>query len=87
MGIETLTIVDIEIEKYSFYCHKSPIFLEDVDNEKVLVSSKIPSGEKSYKYFLGYFYDYKVKPLDIILAKSSAYVKRYDEQTKLMFFF
>ena len=33
-----LTFGDIGIEKNKLYCHKSPIFLKDVDIEKVLVS-------------------------------------------------
>ena len=49
MGKEILTFGDIEIEKNEFYCHESPIFLKDVDIEKVLVSSKISSVEKNYK--------------------------------------
>ena len=52
---------DIEIEKNKFYFHKTPIFLKDVDIVKVLVSNKISSGEKNYKYFFGYLYnDHKV---------------------------
>ena len=39
-----------------------------------------------YKYFIGYFCnDGKVKPLHIILPKTSAYVKSYDWCT-LMYF-
>ena len=39
------------------------------------------------KYFIGYLYnDNKVKPLHIMLPKTSAYVKRYDGQTKWMYF-
>ena len=50
----------------------------DVDIEKVLVSSKISFGGKSYKYFIGYFYNgNKVRPLKITLPKTSAYVKRW----------
>ena len=37
---------------------------------------KISSGEKNYKYFIGYFYnDHKVKQLQIMLQKASTYVK------------
>ena len=51
------------------------------------MSSKISSGEKNYKYFIGYFYnDQKFKPLHIMLPKTSAYVKIYDGQTKWMYF-
>ena len=74
MGKEILTLGDIEIEKNKF---------RDADIEKVLVSSNIYSGEKDCKYFVGYLYnDNKVKPLHIMLTKTSAYVKDYDRQTK-----
>ena len=59
----------------------------DVDIVKVLVSNKIYFGEKHYKYFIGYLYnDHKVKPLHIMLPKTSAYVKSYYGQTKWMYF-
>ena len=84
---EILTFGDIEIEKNKFQCHKSPIFLEDVDIEKLLVSYKISSDEKSYKYFTGYLYnDYKIKPLHIMPSETRAYVRSYDGQSKWMHF-
>ena len=62
-------------------------FLEDLDIEKILVSSKISSGEKSYKYFTGYLYHYyKIKPLHVMIPKTSAYVKSYNGQTKWIYF-
>ena len=46
------------------------LFLEDVDNEKVLISNNICSPGKNYKYCIGYLYnDYEVKPLHIKLPK------------------
>ena len=55
---------------------------------KVLVSNMIYFGEKNCKYFIGYLYnDHKVKPLNIMLLKTSIYVKSYDGQTKWMCFF
>ena len=50
-------IGDIKIEKNEFYRHKSPIFLRDVDIEKVLISNKIFFSEKDYRYFIGYLYN------------------------------
>ena len=77
---------NIEIEKNKFYHHKTPSFLGDVDVEKVSVSNKISFGDKNYKYFIGYLYnDNKVKPLNIMLPKTNAYVKSYDGQTKWMY--
>ena len=50
--------------KTKFYGHKY------IDIEKVLVSDEISSGEKYYKYFIGYSYnDHKVKSLNIMLPK------------------
>ena len=87
MGIGILTFGDIEIEKNKFYRNRIPIPLKDIDIEKVLVSKKISFGEKNYKYFIGYLYnDDKVQPLNIMLPKTSAYVKSYDGQTKWMYF-
>ena len=58
----------------------------DVDIEKVLVSKKIYFGEQNYKYFIGYLYNgNKVNPLNIMLPKTSVYVKSYDGQTKWMY--
>ena len=87
MGKEILIFHDIEMEKNKFYLHKSPTFVEDVDTEKVLVSKKISSGEKNYKYFIGHLYnDYKLKTIHVILPKISAYVKSYNGRTKWMYF-
>ena len=47
MGKEFLTFGNIEFEKKNFYHHKSPIFLKDVDIEKVLVTEKISFGKKT----------------------------------------
>ena len=75
---------DTEIEKNR---SSTPIFLKDVDIEKVLVSNKISFDEKNYKYFIDYLYnDHKFKSLHIMLPETSAYVKIYDGQTKWMYF-
>ena len=60
---------------------------EKVDIEKVLVFNKISSGEKNYKYFTGYLHnDKEVRPLHIMLPKTSPYEKSYDGDTKWMYF-
>ena len=76
MGKNILTFWDIEIEKNKFYRNNIPVHLRDVDTEKVLVSNKISFGVKNYKLRK------KVNPLNIMLSKTSAYVKSYDGQTK-----
>ena len=52
-----------------------------------IISNKISSGKKNYKYFIGYIDDdYKIKPFSIVLSKMSAYKKRYDGETKWKYF-
>ena len=59
---------NIEIEKNKFYRYKSPIFLKDVHNKKVLVSKNISFGGKSYKYLIDDLHnDHKAKPIHIML--------------------
>ena len=84
---EFITFSNIKFEEHKFHCYKSPIFKEVVDIDNVLVSKKVSSGEKNYKYFIGYLYDdYKIKPLHIMLPKTSLNVKLYHGQTKCMYF-
>ena len=46
-------------------------------------SSMVSSDETNYKHFVGYKFDYyKVKSLQIMLLKTSAYVKDYDGEAK-----
>ena len=60
--------------------------ITDGDIEKALVSKRIFSSEKIYKYFTDYsFDDYKVKPLHIMLPKTSPYAKLYHGQTKWIY--
>ena len=76
-----------KLKNNEFSCHKSPTPLRVVDIVKVLVSHKTSSGVKNYKYFIGYLHnDDKVNSLHVMLPKTSARVKRYDGQTKWMYF-
>ena len=64
-----------------FYSHKSPIFLKDLDIEKLLVSSKISCGKKNYKHFTVTCIMI-IKLIHIMLPKISSYVKSYDTHNK-----
>ena len=83
MGKDILTFDNTEFEKNKVYLHNTPILLEDVDIEKVLVSNKISLDETNYKYL---YNNDEVKSLHIIPPKTSAYVKIYNGQTKWMYF-
>ena len=55
MGREILTLEDIELKKNKSHRNRTPIFLEDVDIEKVLVSNKISFSETFSKLFVNVF--------------------------------
>ena len=74
MGKEFFTPGNIETEKNKFYRYKKSYFFKGINIEKVLVSNKIYFGEKNYKYFIGYLH--KVKPLHIMLPKTSKNQKK-----------
>ena len=63
------TFGNIEIEKAKFYSCKDPSFSKDVNIHKVLLSNKVSTNGKYYKYYIGDKYDYKTRPLYIILPK------------------
>ena len=71
--------------KNNFHYHKNPIAIDDVDIHKILISSKIYFGKKSFKYFTPFIDNEKFNPLCIILAKMSGYTKSFNE-TKYVFF-
>ena len=48
-----ITFGDIEVENSKFHCYKNPIFLNDANIYNILVSYKVFSGKRNYKYFIG----------------------------------
>ena len=78
--IKVITFGDTETEKH--HHRKNLILLEDVDIEKIQESSIVSSGKRIYKYFIGYKdHDHKIKPLHIMLPKTSAYMKSFEGET------
>ena len=81
MGKEIVTFGNTEIEKQKFDHGKNLALLEDLDIDKIQVSSMVSSGEKIY--CTGYKDDgYKIKLLHIMLLKRSTSVKSYDGEAK-----
>ena len=65
----------MRLKKVNFIAIKTLFFFEWYD---ILVSNKISFTEK--KYAIGYLDENKVKPLTIILPKTNAYIRSYDDQ-------
>ena len=54
---------DIEIEKYKFHQYKSPILIDNIDVNKIVVFNKISFGKKYFKCFIVYKDAKKIRPL------------------------
>ena len=42
------------IEKYKFYQHKSPISINNIDINKIVVTNKVVLGKKDFRHLIGY---------------------------------
>ena len=86
MGKKIITFGYVEVEKYKFYQHKSPILIYNVYIDRIVVSNKVPFGKNDFKYFIGYKDGKKFRPLCVMLPKMRACRRNFDE-TKYMSFF
>ena len=76
---------DIEIQKQKFHQHIRPISIKIININKVVISNKISSGKKGFKYFIDYNDSRKIRPWFIFLPKTSAYRKDFDEANYMSF--
>ena len=76
---------DTEIEEYQFHQYKSPISINNIDINKILVSKKFPFGKQVLKYFIGYKNNKEIRPLCIFFPEMSMY-KRCSDKTKRIYF-
>ena len=69
-----------------FHHHKTPILINKVNIDEILIYNKVSFSKKGYKYFIGYKDDhYKIKPLCIMLPKLSGYDKCFGKTKYLSF--
>ena len=62
-----------EIEEYEFHQYKSPISINIVDINKILVPNKFTFGKQEFKYFIGYKDNKEITPLCIFFPEMSIY--------------
>ena len=54
MNKKIIKFDDTEIEEYKFYQNRSPISINDIDINKIIISSKLLCCKHVFKYFIGY---------------------------------
>ena len=73
------------IEEYEFHQYKSPISINDIDINKIVVSNKFPFGKQDFKYFTSFKHDKKIGTLCIFFPNMSAYRIDFDETEYMSF--
>ena len=65
--------------------YRSPISINNIVINKIVVSNKFPFDKQDFKYFIGYKYNKEIRPLCIFFSETSIY-KRYFDKTKCIYF-
>ena len=86
MNSQKIKSGDKEVDKKEFYSSKEAIFLDSVDLNKIVVSSKYKINDTTYKYFYGYLNNDVIQALCVILPQMSGYIKYFDDGGKNMSF-
>ena len=77
---------NILLSKKDFYASKKAIPLNLVNINNIVVSYRVKHSDKSYKYYIGYNHDDKIRPLIIIIPQMSGYIKYFENGGKKISF-
>ena len=86
MSEESINTDDKKKKKIDFYENKKVLQIDDLDINKVLVSSKEPYGKKyAFKYFIGYNDNDVIGPLFARLPQMTGYARKFVEDVTMSF--
>ena len=74
-----------EIKEYKFHEYKSPLSINNIDINEIVVSNKFPFGKQDFKYIIGFKDNKEIRPLCIFFSEMSI-DKRFSDETKCMYF-
>ena len=69
MDKKSIKFGNTETEKHKFHQLKSSVLINNIDNNKIVVSNKVSFTKKSFKFFIGYKDGKKIRPLSIWFPK------------------
>ena len=69
MNSQGIKFRDINIDKKEFYLSKHTLFLNDVDLDKIVVSSKWKINDTTCKYYVRYNSGDLIRPLCVIMPQ------------------
>ena len=62
MGTKNTKLDDTEFEEYGFRLYESPISINDIDINEIVVTYKFTFGKQDFKYFIGYKDNKEIRP-------------------------
>ena len=85
MDKKIIKVDDTEIEVYKFHQSESPISINDIDINKIVVPNKLPFGKQDFKYFIGYKDSEKIRTLCTFCPQMIIYKRNFDENRRIYF--
>ena len=73
---------NLKSQEHEFHQYKSPILMNHIDVNKIVVSNKFPFPKQDFIYCIGYKDNKRVRPLCIFFPEMSIY-NRYFDKTKV----
>ena len=83
---QSLVFNDVEVHKKDFYASKKAISLNLGNVNNIIISKRVKNNNDTSKYFIGYNYQDKIRPLYITLPQMSGYIKYFENGSKKMSF-
>ena len=85
MDKKNIKFGDTEIEEYEFHQNKSPILINDIDINIIVVSNELPFAKQDFKYFIGYKDSEKIRSLCILRPQMVICKRNFDEYRRIYF--
>ena len=86
MSSQEIKFGDKKVDKREFYLFQKAISLDSVVLDKIVVSNKWKTNDKTCKYICGYLDKDIIQPLCVILPQMNRYIKYFDDRAKNMSF-
>ena len=82
MSKKTLKSDSFRVNEKEFRKSKQPTALNLINVDEIVVSEKCRNSDDGFRYFIGYKAGENVKPLCIILAQMTGYIKYFENSNK-----
>ena len=63
MDKKIIKFPETEVKKNKFHQNKSPILMNDIDINRIVVSNTLHLGKQDFRYFIGYKNDKRIRLL------------------------